>query len=468
MVFSSLVFLFTFLPAVLLIYFLVPRPAKNAALLAASLIFYAWGEPVYVFLMLLSILLNYFCGLEMAEREARGLGNRRLFVFAAAVNLGLLGFFKYAGFLAESLNAFLPFDLPVPGLNLPVGISFYTFQILSYIIDVYKKKVRAQKNLISFGLYVTMFPQLIAGPIVRYEEIEGQLKERKVTWEMFGNGSAVFITGLAKKVLLANMAGEVFSQVSALPGDSLSVLAAWTGCLAYTFQIYFDFSGYSDMAVGLGKMFGFRFPKNFDYPYTSAGITEFWRRWHISLGTWFREYVYIPLGGNRAGRLKHIRNIMTVWLLTGLWHGASWNFVAWGLYYGCILLAEKFLLAPFLRRLPRVIRHLYSLFLILTGWVFFFSASLPGAFRYLGAMFGSGGRPGTDPEGLYLLVSNLLLFVISAVCCTPAVHRIFSRAFRKRGWMKIAFQCGVCVLLFFLCIARLVTETYNPFLYFRF
>ena len=361
----------------------------------------------------------------------------------------------------------MPFDLPVPGLNLPVGISFYTFQILSYIIDVYKKKVRAQKNLISFGLYVTMFPQLIAGPIVRYEEIEGQLKERKVTWEMFGNGSAVFITGLAKKVLLANMAGEVFSQVSALPGDKLSVLTAWTGCLAYTFQIYFDFSGYSDMAVGLGKMFGFRFPKNLIIPTLPQALRNFGEVAHISGHMVPGIRLYSP-GGNRAGRLKHIRNIMTVWLLTGLWHGASWNFRGLGLYYGCILLAEKFLLAPFLRRLPRVIRHLYSLFLILTGWVFFFSPSLPGAFRYLGAMFGSGGRPGTDPEGLYLLVSNLLLFVISAVCCTPAVHRIFSRAFRKRGWMKIAFQCGVCVLLFFLCIARLVTETYNPFLYFRF
>ena len=389
MVFSSIVFLFTFLPVVLILYFLVPKAAKNVILLIASLIFYAWGEPVYVFLMLLSILLNYFCGLEIAEKAEEGSGARGVFLFTVLVNLGLLGFFKYAGFLVGSLNAVLPFDIPAPELNLPVGISFYTFQILSYIIDVYRKKVAVQKNLISFGLYVTMFPQLIAGPIVRYEDIETQLAERKVTLDKFGSGAAVFIQGLAKKVLLANLIGGLFSQVSAMPLGNISVLTAWLGCLAYTFQIYFDFSGYSDMAIGLGRMFGFRFPKNFDYPYISRSITEFWRRWHISLGTWFREYVYIPLGGNRVSRLKHIRNILAVWLLTGLWHGASWNFVVWGLYYGAILLVEKFLLGQWIERLPAVIQHLYSLFLIMTGWVFFFSPSLSSASGYLGAMFGS-------------------------------------------------------------------------------
>ena len=285
MVFSSIVFLFTFLPVVLILYFLVPKAAKNVILLIASLIFYAWGEPVYVFLMLLSILLNYFCGLEIAEKAEEGSGARGVFLFTVLVNLGLLGFFKYAGFLVGSLNAVLPFDIPAPELNLPVGISFYTFQILSYIIDVYRKKVAVQKNLISFGLYVTMFPQLIAGPIVRYEDIETQLAERKVTLDKFGSGAAVFIQGLAKKVLLANLIGGLFSQVSAMPLGNISVLTAWLGCLAYTFQIYFDFSGYSDMAIGLGRMFGFRFPKNFDYPYISKSITEFWRRWHISLGT---------------------------------------------------------------------------------------------------------------------------------------------------------------------------------------
>ena len=320
MVFSSIVFLFTFLPLVLLLYFLIPRPAKNIVLLAASLIFYAWGEPVYVFLMLLSILLNYFCGLEIAERAEQGQMARGIFFFSIAVNLGLLGFFKYAGFLVQMLNGLLHVKLPAPDLDLPVGISFYTFQILSYVIDVYRKKVKVQKNLVAFGLYVTMFPQLIAGPIVRYEDIEGQLEKRRVTWDKFGSGSVLFVQGLAKKVLLANMAGELFSQVSGMPQGSISVLTAWLGCLGYTFQIYFDFSGYSDMAIGLGRMFGFRFPQNFDYPYTSRSITEFWRRWHISLGTWFREYVYIPLGGNRVGPARHIRNIMTVWLLTGLWH----------------------------------------------------------------------------------------------------------------------------------------------------
>lgn len=468
MVFSSIVFLFTFLPVVLILYFLVPKAAKNVILLIASLIFYAWGEPVYVFLMLLSILLNYFCGLEIAEKAEEGSGARGVFLFTVLVNLGLLGFFKYAGFLVGSLNAVLPFDIPAPELNLPVGISFYTFQILSYIIDVYRKKVAVQKNLISFGLYVTMFPQLIAGPIVRYEDIETQLAERKVTLDKFGSGAAVFIQGLAKKVLLANLIGGLFSQVSAMPLGNISVLTAWLGCLAYTFQIYFDFSGYSDMAIGLGRMFGFRFPKNFDYPYISRSITEFWRRWHISLGTWFREYVYIPLGGNRVSRLKHIRNILAVWLLTGLWHGASWNFVVWGLYYGAILLVEKFLLGQWIERLPAVIQHLYSLFLIMTGWVFFFSPSLSSASGYLGAMFGSGGRPAVDSESLFLLLSNLLPMLILAVCATPVVRRLFGKAFEKKAWLQIAFQCCIYGLLLFLCIARLVTETYNPFLYFRF
>ena len=468
MVFSSIVFLFSFLPSVLLLYFLVPRPAKNITLLAASLLFYAWGEPVYVFLMLLSILLNYFCGLEIAGRAEQGESARGIFLFSVAVNLGLLGFFKYAGFLIRMLDGLLPFPLTVPELDLPVGISFYTFQILSYIIDVYREKVKVQRNLISFGLYVTMFPQLIAGPIVRYEEIEGQLKARRVTWEHFGSGSALFIQGLAKKVLLANLAGELFDQVGGRPVEELSVLTAWLGCIAYTFQIYFDVSGYSDMAMGLGRMFGFRFPKNFDYPYTSRSITEFWRRWHISLGTWFREYIYIPMGGNRVSRRKHIRNILTVWLLTGLWHGASWNFVVWGLYYGGILLAEKFLLQRWLRRLPGVCQHLYSLFLILIGWVFFFSASLSDAGRYLGAMFGSAGRTAADPEAFYLLCSNLLLLLLLMLCSTPVVRRCFRKFPEKRGWLKISFQCSMYGLLLVLCLSRLVTETYNPFLYFRF
>ena len=433
MVFSSIVFLFTFLPVVLILYFLVPKAAKNVILLIASLIFYAWGEPVYVFLMLLSILLNYFCGLEIAEKAEEGSGARGVFLFTVLVNLGLLGFFKYAGFLVGSLNAVLPFDIPAPELNLPVGISFYTFQILSYIIDVYRKKVAVQKNLISFGLYVTMFPQLIAGPIVRYEDIETQLAERKVTLDKFGSGAAVFIQGLAKKVLLANLIGGLFSQVSAMPLGNISVLTAWLGCLAYTFQIYFDFSGYSDMAIGLGRMFGFRFPKNFDYPYISRSITEFWRRWHISLGTWFREYVYIPLGGNRVSRLKHIRNILAVWLLTGLWHGASWNFVVWGLYYGAILLVEKFLLGQWIERLPAVIQHLYSLFLIMTGWVFFFSPSLSSASGYLGAMFGSGGRPAVDSESLFLLLSNLLPDADSGRLRHSRRQAPVRKGFRKKG-----------------------------------
>nr|WP_330403446.1 MBOAT family O-acyltransferase [Dorea phocaeensis] len=439
---------------------------KNVILLFGSLLFYAWGEPVYIFLMIFSILFNYICGLDIARNLGDQAAARRSLIFTVAVNLCILGFFKYEGFVLDSLSAVLPVDISYRAMALPIGISFYTFQILSYIIDVYRGHVKVQTNLLDFALYVTMFPQLIAGPIVQYADVDRQLHVRKESWGKFGEGSMFFIRGLAKKVLLANTIGMVYTEVAALAPGKVSVLSAWIGCISYAFQIYFDFSGYSDMAIGLGKMFGFEFLKNFDYPYISQSITEFWRRWHISLGSWFREYVYIPLGGNRVPVIKHLRNLLIVWFLTGLWHGAAWNFVAWGLYYGLILILEKYFLSRVLERLPAVIRHIYSLVLVLIGWVFFFSPTLGGAVDYIQLMFGVGANGLVDSEGLYLLTTNLLLLILLVIGSTPIVHRAYERVMAGRG--KILANCVVYAAMFLLCIAYLVTETYNPFLYFRF
>ena len=423
MLFSSIVFLFTFLPVILILYYLVPRRLKNAVLLLCSLVFYAWGEPVYIFLMIFSIIFNYISGLDIARNLKNRRAARGSLIFNLIVNLGILGFFKYEGFLLDSLNRVLPVDIPYRELALPIGISFYTFQILSYIIDVYRQNVKAQKNFMDFALYVTMFPQLIAGPIVRYSDIEKQLHSRQESFRKFGDGAMFFIRGLAKKVLLANTIGMVFTEVTSLDPGKMSVLSAWLGCAAYTFQIYFDFSGYSDMAIGLGKMFGFEFLKNFDYPYISRSITEFWRRWHISLSTWFKEYLYIPLGGNRVSTAKHIRNLLVVWFLTGLWHGAAWNFVAWGLYYGILLIIEKYFLGRFLEKLPGVLRHIYSLLLVMIGWVFFFSPGLGNAFGYLKVMLGAGAHGFIDKEVVYLFFTNAFLCVVLILVYRPLVHR---------------------------------------------
>lgn len=470
MIFSSIFFLFVFLPVILFLYYIVPWKAKNLILLLGSLVFYAWGEPVYVFLMLFSIVFNYLSGIEIhAYREQDDQPKlKRCFWFTAAVNLAVLGFFKYYGFLISNLNAILPVDIPYRDLALPIGISFYTFQTLSYIIDVYKGAVPVQKNFISFGAYVTMFPQLIAGPIVRYADVDAQLSKRSLTLYKFGQGVTWFLRGLGKKVLLANNIGMTFDAIAAMVPDDRSVLTAWIGCVAYAMQIYFDFGGYSDMAVGLGKMFGFEFVRNFDYPYISKSITEFWRRWHISLGTWFREYVYIPLGGNRVSPKKHIRNILIVWMLTGFWHGAAWNFMLWGLYYGLLLLAEKYFLAPKLQRLPGFAQQIYSFVLVLFGWVLFFSPTLKDAFVYLGNMFGIGGHGFLDSTGIYYLTGNLLLLIICALCSTPWAWKKFNRFSLQKGPYPSAAATVIYTAVFIFSIAYLVNATYNPFLYFRF
>ena len=468
MLFSSIVFLFSFLPAVVILYYLLPVRFRNVILLLASLVFYAWGEPVYLFLMLLSILFNYFSGLDIARNLQDKRAAKRSLVFNLIINLAVLGFFKYEGFVLDTLNGILPVHISYHALPLPIGISFYTFQILSYIIDVYRGNVKVQTNLPNFALYVTMFPQLIAGPIVQYADVDEQLASREVSWTKFGEGSMYFIRGLAKKVLLANTSGMIFTEVSGLAKGNIAVMTAWLGAFAYMFQIYFDFSGYSDMAIGLGKMFGFEFNMNFNYPYVSKSITEFWRRWHISLSSWFRDYVYIPLGGNRVSKIKHIRNLLIVWFLTGLWHGAAWNFVAWGLYYGVILIIEKYLLSPVLDRLPDVVRHIYSIVLVVIGWVLFFSSSFGQVADYIRVMFGAGAHGFADRESMYLLTSNLILWLILIFGSTPLVHFRYEHMLRSKKWNTTIINSVVYAALFIVCIAYLVTETYNPFLYFRF
>lgn len=468
MLFSSIVFLFTFLPAVMILYYLLPVRFRNVILLLASLVFYAWGEPVYLFLMLLSILFNYFSGLDIARNLQDKRAAKRSLVFNLIINLAVLGFFKYEGFVLDTLNGILPVHISYHALPLPIGISFYTFQILSYIIDVYRGNVKVQTNLPNFALYVTMFPQLIAGPIVQYADVDEQLASREVSRTKFGEGSMYFIRGLAKKVLLANTSGMIFTEVSGLAKGNIAVMTAWLGAFAYMFQIYFDFSGYSDMAIGLGKMFGFEFNMNFNYPYVAKSITEFWRRWHISLSSWFRDYVYIPLGGNRVSKIKHIRNLLIVWFLTGLWHGAAWNFVAWGLYYGVILIIEKYLLSPVLDRLPDVVRHIYSIVLVVIGWVLFFSSSFGQAADYIRVMFGAGAHGFADRESMYLLTSNLILWLILIFGSTPLVHFRYEHMLRTKKWNTTIINSVVYAALFIVCIAYLVTETYNPFLYFRF
>lgn len=468
MVFSSIIFIFAFLPVTLLLYYIAPEVLKNPVLLLFSLIFYAWGEPVYVVLMIFSILFNYVMGLDIEERQRTGLRPaKNSLIFTIIVDIGLLGFFKYYGFFTENLNMILPFDLPSVDVSLPVGISFYTFQTLSYVIDIYRGETPVQRNLIAFGTYVTMFPQLIAGPIVQYKNIDDQLRNRKISVDQIGEGAAIFIRGLTKKVIFANQIGAVFTTLTAMDPGELSVLSAWIACIAYTFQIYFDFGGYSDMAIGLGKMLGFDFLPNFDHPYVSVSITEFWRRWHISLGTWFREYIYIPLGGSYVTPAKHIRNMFVVWLFTGLWHGADWNFAFWGIYYGILLTLEKYILLRYLEKAPKAVQHIYTLVIVMIGWVFFSSPDLGSACSLLGIMFGAGEHALVDSTGLYYLMSNLLLIGVMTLASTPVLRRVLDRVIEGSGRPRIT--AAVCyIAMFILCVAFLVNETYNPFLYFRF
>ncbi|WP_206460360.1 MBOAT family O-acyltransferase [Anaerovorax sp. IOR16] len=480
MVFSSIVFLFYFLPIILLLYYVVPRKGKNGVLFLCSLVFYAWGEPVYLFLMLFSIVCNFSLGLLLDRsikkaENGKGYKEPKMWLFfAVALNIGLLAFFKYADFLIQNSNLLLNTQIKPLLLPLPLGISFYTFQAMSYLIDLYRRKVNVQKNFIDFGTYVALFPQLIAGPIVRFSDIAFQLRERKESWDLFANGVVRFMIGLSKKVLLANNAGIVFDQVAQMQGSSASVLSVWIGILMFTFQIYFDFSGYSDTAIGLGKMFGFSFPENFDHPYTSKSITEFWRRWHMTLGTWFREYVYIPLGGNRNGLKRQIFNLFVVWTLTGIWHGASWNFVIWGLYFGVLLVLEKLFLLNWLKKMPLIIQHGITFFLVMMSWVIFSFDSIEQISWYFQSLFAFNGNIAIDSQGQYLLKSNFILLIVMSfgVTTLPQKMTFKIRAFFKGKGYRLIFYCLlqtiIIIALFFLVIAYLVSSSYNPFLYFRF
>lgn len=461
MVFSSLNFLFIFLPITLILYYIVPFKIKNFVLLIASIIFYAWGEPVYVVLMMLNICFNYVAGRNLvALRDEKS--RKMQLVVAVVVNLLLLGFFKYAGFLVGTINGIFGASIKWAGLPLPVGISFYTFQALSYVIDVYRRKVGVQKNIIDFGAYITMFPQLIAGPIVRYEHIERQLKQRKISLLKAGAGMERFLYGLGKKVLLANNLGLLYTVIQT--AGERSFLTAWLGAIAYTMQIYFDFSGYSDMAIGLGRMLGFEFMENFDHPYLAVSVTEFWRKWHISLGSWFREYVYIPMGGNRVNAGRHILNLLIVWALTGLWHGANWNFVIWGLYYGVILILEKYVLIPLFKKAPAFIKHIYTMLLVIIGWAIFSNTDFTAMGGFLKNLFGGGVTGFADGAFFYYLRNNFLLIIISIFFCSPVFKRFMNGTSKKRPAVNIIF----CIVVFILSVAFLVSGSFNPFLYFRF
>lgn len=462
MVFNSIFFLFYFLPVFLLLYYLVPNRFRNPVLFAGSLVFYAWGEPVYVLLMLFSCFFNYYMGLELERLEESPLSRRRNLYFAVTVNLLILGFFKYYGFVLDSIGNLFGTAISHPQLSLPIGISFYTFKNLSYLFDVYRKKTDSQRSFLTFAVYSTMFPHMAAGPIVRYTDISEQLNKRQINLIRLGAGAELFIKGLSKKVLLADNLSQIYTSLSA--SDSTSVLSAWIGIFAYTMEIYFDFSGYSDMAIGLGKMLGFDFQKNFDYPYISTSITEFWRRWHISLGSWFRDYVYIPLGGNRVPKKTHIRNILIVWALTGLWHGASWNFILWGLYYGLLLLWEKYALKNLLTRIPPWAANLYTMAAVTLGWVFFSQTSFAAIGNYFLRMFGITASGFADRAALYYLKTGLVLFVISVLACRPGLYQAFKRLIKQHR--KTA--CAVNLILLSLCIAYMVYNSYTPFLYMKF
>lgn len=465
MVFSSILFMFIYLPVVLAIYYLAPVKWRNLVLFVANLVFYGWGEPVYILLMLFSITVNYVNGLLIGIYRDNPQKAKLILVVNVVINLALLGFFKYYDLIAETLSL-LPFISIAPlGLGLPIGISFYTFQTMSYPIDVYRGDAEVQKNYISFGTFVALFPQLIAGPIVRYKDISDQLDYRSNSTAQFASGVQRFTVGLAKKVLIANNVGVLWDTYAPVGAPELTVVGAWLGIAAFTLQIYFDFSGYSDMAIGLGRMLGFEFKENFNYPYVSRSVTEFWRRWHISLGTWFRDYVYIPLGGNRRGLRRQLLNILIVWALTGIWHGANWTFLLWGLYYALFLILEKAFLLKAMDNWPPVLRHIYTIVIVMAGWVIFQLDTLGEVGAYLGAMFGFGRGGFIAGTDLYYLGSYAVTLVIAVFFCTPAGKLLFAKLPEK---VRSVAAPALIILVLIICTAYLVDSTYNPFLYFRF
>ena len=467
MVFSTPVFLFYFLALTLFVYYIVPRKWRNVVLLLSSLFFYYWGEREYVAIMLVSTAIDYTHGMLVERCKERGndKGARLAVASSIVFNLGLLFFFKYWDFIAASLQSMGLSFMPVLGIHLPIGISFYTFQTMSYTIDVYRGDARAQRSILNFGTFVTLFPQLIAGPIIKYKDLGEQIDQRDCTVDKFSAGVEKFMVGMGKKVLIANNVGMLWEAYKAMALGELTVLGAWLGVLAFSFQIYFDFSGYSDMATGLGRMLGFEFLPNFNYPYISKSITEFWRRWHISLSTWFREYLYIPLGGNRCSKARWMFNLFVVWAATGIWHGASWNYLIWGLYFFVLLMIEKFFLLSKLKKAPALVGHIYTLALVLVSWAIFAIEDFSHLISYLKVMFGLGGVSVVNGDFVYYLTSYLPILVIAGVASTPAGVKLFTRL-----PVKMKQISGVVLVLagLLVCTAYLVDGTYNPFLYFRF
>ncbi len=468
MLFSSIPFLYYFLPCVLLLYAIAPKKLKNTVLMLTSLVFYGWGEPKYVFLMLATVSVGYVTGLLIEKyRDTRPQFSKAMLVLSVAVCLGFLGYFKYANFFVENFVALTGLSVKMLNVALPIGISFYTFQILSYSVDVYRKDVPAQKNPLNLAAYITMFPQLIAGPIVRYSDIAEQLVDRTHTWDKTALGIRRFILGLSKKVLLANILGEVCDAFKA--SDDKSVLFFWLYAVCYMLHVYFDFSGYSDMAIGLGHLFGFRFTENFNYPYISASVTEFWRRWHISLGTWFRDYVYIPLGGNRVSKLRHCFNIFVVWMLTGFWHGAAWTFIVWGIYFAILLMIEKFFLLKYLKK-AKVLNHVYVLLFVLFSFVIFNAADMGEAVQYLGGLFGIGGYSLVSESFFRYLRDYAVVLVIGCIGATPFVKNFCTKLHENKTADRVlnVLEPIALIALLLTVTAFLVDGSYNPFLYFRF
>ena len=471
MVFSSIPFLFFFLPFFLILYYIVPFKVKNYILMVFSLLFYAWGEPVYILLLLFSSIVDY-CNGKWIEKNKDNAKKKKFFLLLSIViNIGLLGFFKYIDFFIGNINQLFHLSIPLLNLGLPIGISFFTFQTMSYSIDVYRGEVKAEHNFFYFMTYVSMFPQLIAGPIVRYETVSQELYQRKVNQTNFSNGLIRFIQGLFKKVLLANNIGLLFSILSGMPIHEISVLTGWLAVIAFTFQIYFDFSGYSDMAIGMGLMLGFHYLENFNYPYIAKNITEFWRRWHISLSSWFRDYIYIPLGGSRTSKIKHIRNLLIVWTLTGFWHGSSWNFLLWGLYYGILIVLEKFVLQKHLQKLPSLLQHIYTIFFVLIGWLLFAFTDFNQLISYFKILFGFSSQGWIDHTFLYYFGNYFLILILCTIFSTPIYPKIIKKIENTSYPRKAIFFFTILfiyIILLVITTAYLVSNTYNPFLYFRF
>ena len=467
--FSTLFFVFVFLPVSLILYLICPRVCKNALLVLVSFCFYAWGQPLHLLLLLLVTVFNYCVARDIGARvESDSSGSKGVLVIGVLFNLLLLVFYKYTGFFAELLSLALPFELTVPAPALPLGISFFTFQSISCLSDVYHKRAPALKNPLDFCLYVSFFPKMVSGPIVPYAKMQPQLRSHPVTLDKVADGVPMLVVGLAKKVLLADGLAVTFQAISGLGRGALSGGSAWLGALCYTLQLYFDFSGYSDMAIGMAKLFGFDFDANFEYPYRSASLTEFWRRWHVSLGRWFRDYVYIPLGGSRVSTAKCVRNLLIVWLLTGLWHGASLTFVVWGLYHGLLLLLEKYPLKNVLPRIPAPIRRVITFLCVLIGWVFFFSPDFATAFTYLSAMFGGGSRAFIDPTVKYYFASSWKLLAIGLIGCGPWVKELYARFVYPRRGLQIVFSAALLAALVLLCVPYMMNATYQSFLYAQF